>query len=107
MTQRFKQEFPDFGEMDVEIPSDFEDQSWHNESCPCFHSETAQAFLWVDYEDPARREYEGALGFTLSVSIDGQVPDDAREPLCSTDDWAAMLKAIDARRAEMAARPTA
>ena len=107
MTQRFKQEFSDFGEMDVEIPSDFEDQSWHNESCPCFHSETAQAFLWVDYEDPARREYEGALRFTLSVSIDGQVPDDAREPLCSTDDWAAMLKAIDARRVEMAARPTA
>lgn len=106
MAGDYKVEFPDFGEMDVEIPADFADVSWGNESCPCFLSESAQAFLWVDYADPALREHEGMPRFTLGVAEDGQHPVDMREPLCATDDWAVLLQAVEARRTEMTARPT-
>lgn len=105
MAGDYRTEFPDFGTMDVEVPSDFSDVSWGNESCPCFQSQAAQAFLWIDYQDRARREHEGMPRFTLTVLEDGQHPVDAREPLCATDDWAIMMQAVDARRAEMTARP--
>lgn len=105
MTGDYRTEFPDFGTIDVEIPADFSDVSWRNENCPCFQSEAAQAFLWIDYGDPALREHDGTRRFTLTVAEDGQHPAGAREPLCATDDWSVMLQAVDARRAEMTVRP--
>ena len=106
MAGDYRKEFPDFGEMDVEIPAGFEDASWGNESCPCFSSEAAQACLWVDYKDPALREFQDGPRFTLAALEDGQHPVEPGEPLCSTDDWAVLLQAVEERRAEMAARPT-
>lgn len=35
------------------------DKSWHNDVCPSFYFKIADQYfvLWVDFEDPARREY--------------------------------------------------
>lgn len=36
------------------------DKSWHNDVCPSFTFKAGSQYLvlWVDYEDPEKREYE-------------------------------------------------
>lgn len=57
--QDYRAEFPDFGELDVQLPNGFVDVSWHNEPAPSFGKlfETgAYLRIVVDYADPAKRE---------------------------------------------------
>ena len=106
MIGNYKEAFPDFGELDVALPGHLEDMSWSNEPCPCFHSAEARVFLYVDYADPAKREYPEMERFGLqAASEDGQHLDDESRHLLNTDDFALVLERIEARRAEFTARP--
>lgn len=102
----YRKAFPDFGELDVELPDHFVDVSWGNEPCPCFHSAEARAFLYVDYADAALREFPEMERFGLQAAgEDGQHLEDDRRQLLHTDDFGLVLQRIEARRAEFASRP--
>lgn len=63
----------------------FEDTSWHNDACPSF---TCDVFvLWVDFKDPAAREF-GPDGPRYLIT------DEGREVL-ATDDWAAVRAFVE------------
>jgi len=106
MIGRYRDEFPDFGELDVALPDHFEDVSWGNEASPCFHSPAARVFLYVDYADPAKREFPelGRFGL-LEASQDGQHRPDEGGEILHTDDFSRILETVEARRAEFAAAP--
>lgn len=101
----YRKAFPDFGELGVELPDHFEDVSWGNEPCPCFHSAEARVFLYVDYADAAQREFQETERFSLQAAgEDGQhLEDDSH--LLNTDDFGLVLDRVEARRAEFGASP--
>jgi hypothetical protein len=106
MTGDYRKAFPSFGELGVELPDHFEDVSWRNEPCPCFHSAEARAFLYIDYADAAQREFPETERFVLQAAgEDGQHLEDESRELLSTDDFGLVLERIEARRAEFDARP--
>ncbi len=80
----YKIEFPDFGALDVALPAGAEDISWKNEACPCFSIGTF--FVYVDYADPALREFPESARFSAHTE---DAADD--EDVFSTDDWAQLL----------------
>lgn len=83
--------FPDFV-LDVEIPAGFVDVSWRNDGCPRWHADALNLCLFIDYADPAQREFadEGDPRFSLSTI-------DTAEDLLQTDDWAAVVAFVNAR----------
>ena len=89
MTERFREEFPDFV-LDVTLPDGWEDTSWHNDSCPSF--EFGKFRLWIDYADCDHREIESGKRFMLVVLDDHA---DFVE-VCSTDNWSDMLDILAA-----------
>lgn len=106
MFGNYKEAFPDFGELDVEMPEHLKDVSWSNEPCPCFHSAEARVFLYVDYADRGLREFPEIERFGLQAAgEDGQHLEDENRHLLHTDDFALVLDAIEARRVELSARP--
>ncbi|SIO50051.1 hypothetical protein SAMN05443247_06618 [Bradyrhizobium erythrophlei] len=95
-----QQEFPDFPAADMPaIPQGFEDNSWHNDSCPNFTSAELGLRIWIDFADPEQREISEGCRFTLEPSDN---EDTITEPI-STDDWAVILEAIEEERAEIGA----
>ena len=94
----YKTEFPDFGELDVAVPSDFEDTSWHNDVCPSFRSSSRGFLLYIDYADEEKREFpEDKARFTVERMIgDTFTPDNSNvTTLLFTDDWNAVLALIN------------
>ena len=77
----YKNEFPRYDD-ELWIPDGFEDVSWHNDTCPHvekrYYIDTDYAGsndvevavrIWQDYKDPAKREYECAPRYSISISI--------------------------------------
>ncbi len=64
----YKKEFDDF-EMNLEIPKHWEDTSWHNDSCPSFRNKNKGVF--IDYKDPAIREYNAKRFGVFQVNKEG------------------------------------
>jgi hypothetical protein len=70
----YKYEFPDF---DYELPNlgkGWEDNSWHNDSCPSLDyplNGEEIVRIWFDYANPEYRECGGDR-YTLAVGIYGQ-----------------------------------
>lgn len=101
-TRPYRTEFPDFGELDVKLPEDFVDSSWHNDMCPRFEiqrdsdEETGHASLtlFIDYADPAQRE----LGEVARFSATTGDPHMSSTKFFTTDDWNRMLAWIEANR---------
>lgn len=91
LTKGFRAEFPDFDPASMPtIPDAFEDTSWHNDSCPSFRSEALGLELFVDYLDPALREFpEMEERFTLHHWDDGQ-----GDLIVGASDWAKVEEAI-------------
>lgn len=82
----YKTEFPDFV-LDVEIPEDFADQSWHNDVCPRFDKQLQNGtwlVLWVDYLDPNDREYTKEKRFAVALNDDEYT---YVETLLESDSW--------------------
>jgi hypothetical protein len=71
----YKTEFPDFI-LDVEIPEGFEDNSWHNNVAPSWvktidPANNIDMILFIDYADPAMREYQGYPRFCVQTMKGG------------------------------------
>jgi len=98
---RWKQAFPDYGDLDFEVPEGFEDTSWRNETCPCFMSAELDVALYADYRDPSAREVPGGKRFVLMETVDGQYAS-TDNVLAVADGFDEILAAIDERRASMA-----
>lgn len=98
----FQTEFPDFPAADMPaIPAGFEDTSWHNDSCPSLTSDEIGLTIWIDYLDPALREYQDNQGaaqyprFSVHCQNHGV---ESSGPSIMTDDWAEVLAFIEQRR---------
>lgn len=61
----YRTEFPDFGELDVELPAGFEDTSWYQDAMPSFINEALGVVLMIDYREPARRMTPDTRRFNL------------------------------------------
>jgi hypothetical protein len=95
----YRKEFPDFPADDMPaIPQGFEDSSWHNDSCPSFTSEALGLRIWIDFADPEQRDIREGCRFALEPADN---LDTITEPTC-TDDWQAILDAVEEERAEIA-----
>lgn len=84
----YAREFPDFV-LDVAIPADWEDVSWHNDACPCWRTAPRRFLVFVDYLDQALRE-NAAEGERFSV-FDMDSDETIGEQAFASDDWAAVL----------------
>jgi hypothetical protein len=81
----YKTEFPDF-KLDVSIPAGFVDNSWHNNVMPCWVRELPDEkimVLWIDYADPALRDYPHNVRFVLHL-MDSSMTD-VEESFASND----------------------
>jgi hypothetical protein len=64
----YQTEFPDFDASTMpEIPADFVDCSWHNDTCPSFYNEKLSMYIYVDYADKLLREFKESERFGLAV----------------------------------------
>jgi hypothetical protein len=91
----YQVEFPDFDPATLPaIPASFEDVSWHNDSCPSFLNEAAGLIIFVDFADPAAREFEECPRFGLASWDNG-----AGDSIVASDDFADILAAVAAHPA--------
>lgn len=90
--ERLMKEFPDFDVNTLPaIPADWVDVSWHNDTCPSFEVAAYAAFnvyVFVDYEDPAKREHDGESRFYI-IKVAANTGD--TETLLETASWADVL----------------
>ena len=97
----FKEEFPDFDPADMPaIPAGFDDVSWHNDMCPSFLNERAGLIIFVDYAEPAKREFPECPRFSVATWDNG-----ACETTMDSEEWADVLAHVrSALAAEYVAR---
>lgn len=101
-------QFPDFDLSSLpDIPADWEDISWRNDSCPCFEiwkdDKTGnRIYMFVDYADASKRELpDSEYRFSLYSEIyEGDGCDCTT--LVETNDFDDVLKVIAARSVETA-----
>lgn len=109
----YTREFPDFGFLDVAIPTGFEDVSWHNDICPCFVDETREMFLWVDYANTRLREYPSS---EHRFAIEKGEPDEenglqhadnlCKQILLLTNDWSEVVEFLEGFDLSISASPS-
>jgi len=58
----YEVQFPEF-KMTVDIPKEWQDMSWHNNSCPSFWHKDYEIF--VDYDNVEDREFEYSKQFAI------------------------------------------
>lgn len=104
MKSKVKTEFPEFDEDLPEIEG-FEDQSWHNDACPCLINETLHLILYVDYDDfdkcefpDARRSGEMKKYHLMELSEDNQVVGGPESQILETDEISEVIAEVDRRR---------
>lgn len=89
-----KREFSDYDTTTLPpIPRSWTDQSWHNDACPSFNTETGMV-VWVNYADPKDREIGELKRFI--VQDDPNVIN-SNDVLLETDDWEEVLVFVAAR----------
>lgn len=92
----YRDEFPDFGDVDVTIPDGFQDLSWHNDTCPSFgmelpgypESDPRWIRVFIDYADKTKSEHPDNPRF-LAV-VDGELGSEPATQLAS-DAWKAVV----------------
>lgn len=68
---QWKFEFGDFPDADMPtLPEGWADTSYHNDMGPSFEHEAAGWRLWVQWSDPAQREFEDTPRFSLCPTDD-------------------------------------
>jgi hypothetical protein len=95
---QYQREFPRFGEMDVPIPSGWEDSSWHNDICPSFRVRLDEAYalrIAVDFKDPNEREHSHGHRFSLDLY---DKDEEWQETILTTDDWDKVLATVKDRQ---------
>ena len=87
--------FPDYDVSTLPpIPADWTDNSWKNDTCPCFHA-GGEAAVFVDYLERSDREYPAGARFSALALDDGQFRVGGREEIYYGDDWGALLAAVE------------
>lgn len=88
--------------LDVQLPEDFIDVSWHKNTCPSFElpsaNETAEwplLTLFIDYQDKDQRECVEAPRFFRYAGSD------LENWLVATEDWSQVQQCVAAKRAEL------
>jgi hypothetical protein len=71
------------------IPVHWADESWHNDTCPCWATENGLR-VFVDFADPADREVSETTRFSVHTA------DDSMEVVHEGDDWSAVLAFVEA-----------
>lgn len=95
----FRTEFPDFPATDMpSLPEGFEDHSWHNDVCPHFENAKGRISVWIDYADPAQREFSDAMRFTVSGITDEGYVGDVLDQSDSWDDVLSFLASVEGER---------
>ncbi|HEY6030482.1 MAG TPA: hypothetical protein VIU44_07965 [Gaiellaceae bacterium] len=93
----FRKEFPDYpADTFPALPPTFVDSSWGNEPCPSIRSDALRLTVFLDYQDPAKREAidDGNSRFSVhKMGADGCFSEEA--PLMTTDVWQEVLDLID------------
>ncbi len=86
-------EFSDFplADMPLPMPPGFHDSSWHNDTCPSYSNENYSIRIWINYVDPALREFgfEGARFAAYVETEDGDSP-----LIAASDNWHVILDAV-------------
>ncbi len=87
----YRDEFPGFDPATLPaIPAGYADISWGAEACPAFLNEAERLCLFVDFADPADREFPDCPRFSVQLWDDGAT---GWTPL-ATDDWDEMAQAM-------------
>lgn len=99
MTAQFEREFPGFSaawaaDQLPTIPAGFEDQSWHNDTCPSWRHENLGLTLFIDWPNPCDREFPEGFTFTLCVDVQGLTN---RVTAAQSDTWPVVLAEIERR----------
>lgn len=92
---KLAQEFPDYDLATLPaIPDDWQDISWHNDTCPSFEV-LPEWHVFIDYADTALREFpDSPTRFSLqAVRADGEF-----FTLLDTNDWQFVLDRIDLQK---------
>lgn len=97
----YQDAFPDFV-LDVTLPPGGVDTSYRNDACPRFEYASAGVWLFVDYADPADREFMDARRFSVHDARADHV-----EVLLDTDDMTAVAALIARREGEASNRSSA
>lgn len=83
------------------IPEGFHDTSWRNDIAPSLSTEVGdiRVTLWLDFESPSLREFEGGKRFLVTTydTANGGVD----ETVMETDDFNEAAKAATAKVAEL------
>lgn len=90
----YKNDFPNFGALNVKLPENFGDTSYRNDLMPCFtreFSDGARLVLWIDYADVSKRENELSKRFAVQLFDEN----DEREDIEESDDYSVILAAIE------------
>lgn len=75
----------------------WQDVSWHNDVCPRFENEEIRLAIWVDYDDPADREFDDWRKFTVNELVlrSNDLPVLEEETLFETDDSKKLLEWLE------------
>lgn len=75
----YREEFPDYDDKGIYIPKGWTDGSYHNDTCPHAYVRTyddevveAEARIWQDYKEPAKREYESDKRYLFEIVVNGE-----------------------------------
>ena len=83
----YSNQFPRFI-LDVKLPDNFQDNSWGNDTMPCWINDNKSIILHIDYLNIQDREIEGFPRFFVSEYLDPQIHlNDIGELLIQSDDW--------------------
>lgn len=90
-------QFPDYPIASLPAMWDWEDVSWHNDTCPSFRKTTGPlgpVLVWVDWPDPREREdFDGRRFILCRLDDEGCLPPD-EAPLLETDSWEEVLALV-------------
>ena len=76
--------------------NDWQDESWHNDTCPSFFNEKLMLKLWLEADDPKDREFEPGQMSSKKYSLLTVNNDQEHVDLIvETDDLAVLEKAIN------------
>ena len=85
----YKQAFPDFPAADLPVmPDGWQDVSFRQDACPSFRR--APFTLYVNYADPAKREFPESPRYCI---ISDYAPD---VTVVESDDWQIVFEAMEA-----------
>src|SRR6185312_2192107 len=99
----YRDEYPTFDPDSLPaIPAGYVDISWGNDLCPAFLNDAEHLCLFVDFADPADREFPDCPRFTVQLWDDGATGWVG----LATNDWDAMAAALaDPAALRLAAMP--